>query len=148
MSDPAAVPEPDSAQLAFEVVQLLVAMSGRLSQNFAARAAEFDLSAGEGKLLLNLGPGTALPMRALARKLRYDASNLTGLVDRLEERNAVERRTDQADRRVKTIAATKRGLELRERFWRRLSADSGPVNALTESELRQLRKLLTRAMDG
>ncbi len=142
-------PEPDlpQARLGQDVVQLLVAMSGRLTQHFATRAAEFDLSAAEGKVLLNLAPGETLAMRALARKLRYDASNLTGLVDRLEARGAVERRTDQADRRVKGITATKQGLELRESFWRRLQADAGPVNSLTEAQLHQLRELLTLAME-
>lgn len=137
---------PDRDRLAHDVVQLLVAMSGRLSQHFAARAAELDLSTGEGKVLLTIEPDEALPMRALARRLRYDASNLTGLVDRLEDRGAVERRADAADRRIKAIAVTAEGRRLRERLERRLRTDAGPVNALTEPQLRQLRDLLTRAM--
>lgn len=136
----------DQAHLAQEVIQLLVAMSGRLSQHFAARAAEFDLSPGEAKVLLSLQPDETVPMRALARRLRYDASNLTGIVDRLEERGAVERRTDPADRRVKAIAATEQGLHLRARFSRRLSADAGPVKTLSEPQLRELRKLLEHAI--
>lgn len=67
-------------------------MSGRLSQHFAGRAAELDLSTGEGKVPLALEPDEALPMRALARRLRYDASNLTGLVDRKPARVQPSRR--------------------------------------------------------
>jgi len=52
---PPATRLPDD-HLAQEVIQLLVAMSGRLSQHFAARADEFGLSTGEGKLLLALAP--------------------------------------------------------------------------------------------
>jgi len=137
-------PEHDLAQ---EVIQLLVAMSGRLGQHFAARAGEFGLSAAEAKVLLTLGVDDALPMRGLARRLGYDASNLTGVIDKLEDRGAVERHADPTDRRVKTIAATEQGLRLREGIWVRLRADAGPVKALTDSQLRELRQLLRVAVD-
>jgi DNA-binding MarR family transcriptional regulator len=150
VNTPAKLPLPDSrrARLGQEVVQLLVAMSARLGQHFAARTGEFGLSPGEGKVLLHLEPGETLPMRALARKLHFDASNLTGLVDKLEDRGAVERRADPDDRRVKAIAATEAGLDLRERLWERLSADAGAVDSLTESQLRELRDLLKQAIEG
>jgi DNA-binding MarR family transcriptional regulator len=136
----------NDAHPAHDVIQLLVAMSGRLSQHFAARAAEFGLSTGEGKLLLALEPGNTQSMRALARKLGYDASNLTGIVDKLEDRGAVERRADPSDRRVKAITATDGGRRLQERLSERLRADAGPVKALTDAQLRDLRKLLELAM--
>jgi DNA-binding MarR family transcriptional regulator len=122
-------------------------MSGRLSQHFAARAAEFGLSTAEGKVLLALEPGGTLSMRALARKLGYDASNLTGIVDKLEDRGAVERRADPSDRRVKTIATTEQGRQLRQLLSHRLREDPGPVKALTVSQLGDLRKLLQLAME-
>lgn len=139
-------PDPP-AHLAHEVIQLLVAMSGRLSQHFGTRAAEFGLSTAEGKVLLALEAGEQLSMRALARKLGYDASNLTGIVDKLEDRGAVERRIDRSDRRVKAITATEQGRQLRECLSHRLRTDAGPVSALTDPELHDLRRLLQIAMD-
>lgn len=144
MSNPASGPPEHPAH---EVIQLLVAMSGRLSQHFAARASEFGLATAEGKVLLALETEDPLSMRALARKLGYDASNLTGIVDKLEGRGAVERHPDPADRRVKVITPTPQGRQLRERLGERLRTDAGPVNTLTEPELHDLRVLLQRAMD-
>lgn len=144
---PRTTSQPDPpGELAYEVLQLLVAMSGRLSQHFAARAGEFDLSTGEAKVLLALARGDTLPMRALARRLGYDASNLTGIVDKLEDRGVVERQADPTDRRVKAIAATEQGLHLREGLSRRLRTDAGPVKALTDTQLRELHALLTLAI--
>lgn len=131
-----------------EVVELLLAMGGRIGQHFTARAAEFELSMADGKVLLALEPDDPLPMRALARKLNYDASNLTGVVDRLEDREIVERRPDPGDRRIKTITLTARGLHTQESLWRRLRADAGPVRALTNTQLHELRQLLHLALDG
>lgn len=132
--------------LANDVVQLLVGMSARLGQHFASCAAAYRLSPGEGKVLLALSSDEALSMRALARRLGFDASNLTGLVDKLEERTAVMRRVDPADRRVKTIVLTDQGAQLRDGLYRRLRADAGPVSALDESQLADLRALLVLAM--
>lgn len=140
-SDPAAHP-------AHEVLQLLVAMSGRLGRHFAARAAECGLAAAEGKVLLALDPDDPLSMRALARKLGYDASNLTGVVDRLEDRGAVERHVDPSDRRVKTISPTERGGQLREQLSHLLRTDAGPVKALNDAQLHELRRLLHLAMES
>lgn len=137
--------DPDS-HLAQEVLQLLVAISGQLKQRFASRAAEFDLSMSEAKVLMALDPDEALPMRVLARKLSYDASNLTGIVDGLEERGAVERRVDKSDRRVKAVVLTDQGLQIREGLSLRLTADAGPVGALNHEQLRELRSLLQLAI--
>ena len=46
----------------------------------------------QAHVLRLLEPGEPLPMRTLARKLCCDASNVTGIVDRLEERGLVRAR--------------------------------------------------------
>ncbi len=85
-------------------------------------------------------------MRALASRLRYDASNLTGLVDKLETRGAVERRPDPSDRRIKAIAMTEEGARLRENFRCRLESEAGSLASLSDSQLRELRDLLQAAL--
>lgn len=125
---------------------MVLALAERLQQGFAARAVEFGLSAAQAKVLLQLRPGEELPMRMLARSLGYDPSNLTGLVDKLEVRGAIERRPDPADRRIKAIAMTEDGLRLREDFRRRLAGDTGALAGLNESQIEELRNLLQAAL--
>jgi DNA-binding MarR family transcriptional regulator len=45
-------------------------------------------------------------MRSLAESLHCDASYMTDLVDKLEQRGMIERRSSAEDRRVKLIALT------------------------------------------
>jgi len=73
----------------------LLTVADRLRQNWAAHAAAVGLSPAQVTALLTLVPGEAVPMRSLAARLDYDASNLSVLVDRLERRGAVERRLAQ-----------------------------------------------------
>lgn len=137
----------DEVGVSQEVVRLLLGATDRLWQHYGSRAAEFGLSASQAKVLVSLQPEEAVPMRALAKRLRYDASNLTGLVDKLEERGALERRPDPTDRRVKALVLTEEGRRLREAFWGRLVGNGGPFGSLDGSQLRDLRNLLRLAFD-
>lgn len=129
-----------------ETSWLVLAVAERLQQGFAAHAAGLGLSAAQAKVLLRLRPGEDVPMRALARSLGYDPSNLTGLVDKLEAWGAVERRPDPTDRRIKAIAVTEEGVRLREDFRDRLVGDAGALASLSKSQVEDLRNLLQTAL--
>jgi DNA-binding MarR family transcriptional regulator len=120
----------------------LLAVADRLRQNWGAHAAAVGLSPAQVTALLTLVPGEAVPMRSLAARLDYDASNLSVLIDRLERRGAVERRTDPGDRRVKALVLTPEGERLRAAFWRALTEDPGPLAPLGDTDLRGLAQVL------
>jgi DNA-binding MarR family transcriptional regulator len=124
----------------------MIRMTARLQANFAAIAAEAGLTATQAKLLMQLRPSEALPMRVLAERLEYDPSNLTGVADKLEHRGAVRRRPDPGDRRVKGLVITAEGVRLRDAFWRRLVGDPGPLGHLTRAQLTRLRDALDEAL--
>lgn len=129
-----------------EVIGLWVQLQSRLQAHFTALAAEHSLSAIQAKVLLQLDPATPITMRALAARLQYDPSNLTGVIDRLEALGAVRRQPDPTDRRVKGLILTPNGVRMREPFWEQLMTDAGPLAHLTVSELEQLRTVLRSAV--
>ncbi len=113
-----------------------------------AVAAEFELSPMGLRLLQVLEPGLARPMSALAGRLFCDASNVTGVVDRLEGRGLLERRDDPGDRRVKLIALTDEGATVRERMLERLYEPPEAIGQLSRADQRTLRDVLRRAVEG
>jgi DNA-binding MarR family transcriptional regulator len=125
---------------------LLHQLAERQQAYYASCAAEFGLTAAQAKVLMNLRETERIPMRELAERVGSDPSNLTGLVDKLEARDALRREPDPGDRRVKTLRLTKSGNELRESFWARLSSEAGPIEALTHDQVRQLLALLEAAL--
>lgn len=145
MRVPADLPFPSTERLQLMLgVRLgLLTIADRLRQNWAAHAAAAGLSTAQVNALLTLEPGEAVPMRSLAARLDYDASNLSVLVNRLERRGAVERRPDPGDRRVKALALTAEGERLRAAFWRGIVEDPGALAPLADSDLRALAKLLS-----
>jgi MarR family transcriptional regulator, organic hydroperoxide resistance regulator len=84
--------------------------------------------------------------RSLAARLHCDPSNVTLLVDRLEVRGLVESHPDGKDRRVKAIALTPTGRQVRDRLVA-TTADSPTFARLSQTERRQLARLLTRCGD-
>jgi DNA-binding MarR family transcriptional regulator len=84
-------------------------------------------------------------MVALARSLHCHDSNVTGLVDRLEQRGLIERQSNPQDRRVKLIALTKAGETFRDRLLERLFEPLPFISVLTLQDKKTLRDILLRA---
>jgi DNA-binding MarR family transcriptional regulator len=113
---------------------------------FFAIASEYELTPMQAHALRLLEPGTELPMSALADSLHCDASNVTGIVDRLEARGLIERRSAAHDRRVKMLAVTLAGEELRAELQDRLFRAPPSVAGLSPEDQRALRDILKRAL--
>src|SRR5881227_320576 len=105
---------------------------------FLAIASEFDLAPGQLGALKSLDPGRPVPMSELADTLHCDASNVTGIVDRLEARGYVERQPAAHDRRVKLLAVTPEGARVRARVAERMSQPPEQIASLAASDQRAL----------
>jgi DNA-binding MarR family transcriptional regulator len=122
------------------IAELFMGNSGRAAEI----AQSFGLTPGHMKTLLVIEPDDPKSMSAIADTLRCDASNATWLVDRLEERGYVERRPHPSDRRVRTVAITPAGIEVRAEIESKLYEAPAAFDALTPKELDTLRTLLRK----
>lgn len=121
-----------------------------MAQRAKAGAALTDLGLGfaQAHALRMLDPDEPMPMSALAERLFCDASNVTGIVDRLEARGLVERRSAEGDRRVKALTLTPAGVELRDRVLTVMHEPPAAIAALPLEDQRTLRDILRRAVSG
>ncbi|WP_338898462.1 MarR family transcriptional regulator [Streptomyces sp. TG1A-60] len=144
---PTQKPTPRVDPLTMEVVELIGTVVARYHEEYEEAAAEHALTGAQARLLglLSLEP---LPMRQLARKLRCEPSNVTGIVDRLEARGLVERRPDPNDRRVKLAAATAQGRRVARGLRDSLHFAREPLAALSTAERESLRDLLRRMLEA
>src|SRR3954453_12930545 len=101
--------------------QLLTRLFFAHRANLPSLAAELRLSPAQCHVLHLIEPGRPIPMGQLAETLACDASNVTGLVDRLESRGRVRRRASEADRRVKVLELTATGARLRSLLLERMT---------------------------
>ena len=125
--------------LAAEVWRHVLELTRAQRDRFLTIARELDLSPGDVRTLLTLDHDQTRPMGSLARAWRCDASNVTAMIDRLQDRGLVERRTDTPDRRVRAVALTPRGEALKADLLRRLHEPPAQVLALDRGTLEALR---------
>ena len=105
---------------------------------------ELGLTPAHYRALSILDPDQPRPMRAMASTLCCDASMATWLVDRLEERGLVERRTPPRDRRVKTVVLTPLGIRTRQRLRESFYHPPAALIDLDVSSLESLRSELRK----
>jgi DNA-binding MarR family transcriptional regulator len=128
------------------VSDLLVELVGVMRQQFMAVAADLDLTPPQLGVLKHLDE--PIPMSHLAGEMHCDASNITWMTDRLEQRGLVERRPDPLDRRVKQLVLTEAGRRLRRQIDRRLGTKFPGLDRLSADERQTLARLLSRLLDA
>jgi DNA-binding MarR family transcriptional regulator len=116
-------------------------------QRLFAIAQEFELAPQQMIAVRMLGGGPG-KMSELAQALCCDNSNVTGIVDRLEERGLVRRESAKKDRRVKLLFLTEEGERMRIEITKRMAEPPPPIASLSEEDQRTLRDVLRRAVEG
>jgi DNA-binding MarR family transcriptional regulator len=118
-----------------------------LERHLHGTLVELDLTIALADALWQLDPELRpMSRRELAERLHCDPSNVTFLVDRLEERRLVTRAPAASDRRVRTLTLTPAGTEVRKRLIATI-ADSAIFSGLTGAQARQLADLLARCVE-
>lgn len=129
--------------------RLLLYASLRSKQGLVRLSEEYDLTIVQTFTLCLIDPDKPVPMNSISRLLSCDASNVTGIADRLEARGYMVRTESKEDRRIKAIALTQKGLELRNELLQRTSAAQIPgLASLTKEETHTLERLLDKMLTG
>jgi DNA-binding MarR family transcriptional regulator len=89
------------------------------------------------------------PMYSFKKVFNCDASNITGLVDGLEQKQLASRYEDQEDRRIKMVKLEPKGRRIRATLLHNLSAHGSPLlSKLNPAELRTFIELLEKITSG
>jgi DNA-binding MarR family transcriptional regulator len=109
--------------------------------------AEHDLSLTQLRVLAILRD-RRVRMSTLADHLGLERSTLSGLVDRAERRNLLQRAPNRTDGRVVDVLLTAEGARLARRLGAEVRRSLAPMTgSLTPAEQRRLRSLLERLLD-
>ena len=127
--------------------QLLVRFYFTQKSNLPPLAAALELSPAQCHVLHLIEPGRPMPMGRLAETLSCDASNVTGLVDRLESRGLVQRTPSPSDRRVKVLGLTPTGIRLRTALLTRMTTPPPTLRRLSNREQQALVRILRRLLE-
>jgi MarR family transcriptional regulator, 2-MHQ and catechol-resistance regulon repressor len=100
-------------------------------------------------VLATIGYAGSLPFGEIGAKMMVTVSNLTGIVDRLEEKKLVLRKRDETDRRVVHVTLTEKGTKLYKStiplFEKSISEIFSSLDLTKQKELSALLRNLNRA---
>jgi DNA-binding MarR family transcriptional regulator len=138
-------PLPDDPNL--QVGRLIKLVFYSLLRSVDGRMQSLELTAMQWEPLLMLALGRADTVAALARECNVDCGAMTRMLDRLEQKELLQRRRSDSDRRVVHLALTAKGRDaagqipqvLREELQRHL-------DGFSPSERTLLTELLTRML--
>ena len=127
---------------------LLTQAAVRVRHDFARLAEkDYGLTGSQMQMLCSLDPAAPAAMNNLSCALSCDASNITGIADRLVAGGLIIRQDSPADRRVKMLALTPKGTQLRATIMANLDAIMPEgFSHLSDRELTQLKTLLKKAL--
>ena len=107
-----------------------------------------DLTLPQFYVLATLGYAGGLPFGEIGEKMMVTVSNLTGIVDRLEEKKLASRQRDARDRRVVCVLLTEKGTKLYKStiplFEKSISQCFSPLDKPQQKELASLLRKLIR----
>jgi DNA-binding MarR family transcriptional regulator len=119
-----------------------------LNRLFQRHYAQFDLTPAKLNVLMlikHVGEQDGLPQREIAKRLIISGSDVTGLIDRLEQAGLLTRRGASTDRRVKLIKITQKGSALLDKLWpAHIEEVERVMSPLSKREQEQLIMLLTK----
>lgn len=129
--------------------RLLMHLSWLAQKRFNQHISRYGITLPQFLALAYMVKERQCAMNQLAEATQQDAATMTGVVDRLERLNLVERRRNPLDRRVVFVIPTERALELVQEVY---AAHNVLIAKLFESfeddELQTLVSLLSRLLDS
>ena len=115
----------------------------------ARRLRPHGLTPDQFAVLAILWDNPGLSQGEIARLLIKDAPNVTRIVDRLENKQLVERHGDPSDRRAYRIYPTRSGRDLHKTLGQKvLNLRAEMFQCLTDKEQASMRKLLDKLFDS
>lgn len=138
---------PGQGKFEEDIVYSLALLYSLIFQNISDYLSPFDMSVGKFNLLMivkHRGGTEGLKQVEISRHLILTPSNMTKLIDKLEEDKLVERFAQEGDRRVNLIRITTRGSKLLDDIWPGyVKVLKQATQSLSAAQQKQLAGLLT-----
>lgn len=116
--------------------------------NLTDVAESYGLTVMQLYTLCLLEAGKSIPMNSLSSTLSCDASNVTGIVDRLLHQDYIKREENPKDRREKMITLSLKGTKICEKIAQAFEKDGlESLQSLTREDKNTLSTILKKILD-
>jgi DNA-binding MarR family transcriptional regulator len=138
----------DADPLLVETWQKLMGFVLEQRFRWAEVSAELGITQAGLRALLAIDPDQPQSMRELAIAMNCDPSYITAMIDDLERAGLAVRQVSLADRRVKTVVLTPRGITALQTARDGLLSPPAQLARLAPADQQQLARLLRQGLNG
>jgi MarR family transcriptional regulator, organic hydroperoxide resistance regulator len=138
----------DADPLLVETWQKLMGFVLEQRFRWAEVSTELGITQAGLRALLAIDPGQPQSMRELATAMNCDPSYITAMIDDLERAGLAVRQASPADRRVKTVVLTPRGITALQTARDGLLSPPAQLAQLAPADQQQLARLLRQGLNG
>jgi DNA-binding MarR family transcriptional regulator len=138
----------DADPLLVETWQKLMGFVLEQRFRWAEVSAELGITQPGLRALLAIDPHEPQSMRELATAMNCDPSYITAMIDDLERAGLAVRQPSPADRRVKTVVLTPRGITALQTARDGLLSPPAQLAQLSAADQQQLARLLQQGLNG
>lgn len=132
-----------------ETGRLIKLVFTSLLRHVDARMQPMELTAMQWEPLLLLALGRAETVAGLARECRMDCGAMTRMLDRLEQKQLLQRQRSESDRRVVNLSLTEKGRGIAGQIPHEVREElHSHLRDFSPEELNMLNSLLTRMVDN
>lgn len=112
---------------------------------WSQKVSQFNVTAAQSMVLMFLFEQDAITSRELGDRTQLDSATLTGIIDRLESIDLLERKPNPGDRRAIMVCLTNEGRDVAKKL-SALSVDANTefLESFTDTEEEHLRNFLQR----
>lgn len=129
------------------IYQDMIRFAVRSKRHLIVSCEDKNLTPVQGVVLLLLEPEKSRSMNALADEMGCDASNITGLIDRLEAHELIKRSSCEKDRRIKLLSLTVKGQQCRKDILANIKEQQTlDFSTLTADETKELTRLIQKVL--
>jgi DNA-binding MarR family transcriptional regulator len=126
---------------------LLKRVGNQLATTFDRELAQYEMTHAQLGIFFKLLHGHAHTAADLARELMTDAGAMTRMLDRLEEKDFVQRTRSSEDRRVIEVALTPKGKQMADQMTAvAVDALNGFLRGFSQAEVGQFKDFLRRML--
>lgn len=130
-----------------EIYRKILLLMMRSKRRLSKAAEKHDMTVAQAMMLMLFEPDKGKSMQNLSCLMGCDASNVTGLVERLDNQGIIKRTADPQDGRVKLIELSDDGLTRRTNILQELqTAEESDMQKLSPAEQVQLIRLINKLM--
>jgi DNA-binding MarR family transcriptional regulator len=111
---------------------------------------QYGLTLMQSNAITMLSADRPVPMNILSTIFMCDASNVTGIADRLEKQGLIQRQDHPTDRRITMITLTSKGLDLKQKLIADVvDAETKRLEPIfADAERQTLKSMLQRIIDS